>query len=411
MNALFFLLLAFYFTYSRVQCSPLQLVPLEDEIQDALHNTHFVLSLETTTTSRSVQSQMEEFLSIDHKPFHVNTTLKTDENVTDNKNISSIASEDNGDFAIHSRSNASWSLVDDELGIANSSSKGNGSNDDVNMTGTQDNNLFPDEVKEHPNGTIAISGLNDDGESSAVLINESSNNTHDVHHDLKPIKKLKGDNRPSVLDFHPILNKSGDQTIRFHAGVPEEWHPYTKSLSTFLEPYDKVAQTDNAHCDFERTLGDDQACRFDLVYLGPSCTKQNNFGYGIGKPCILFSPAKIADWVPTPFDNESTSIPDEVHRLMRIFNSNFMFVTCEGESESDRTNIGPMAYLPPYQGFPSYFFPYKGDTVPSYVAPLMAVEFLNPTNGTLITVVCRAWARNLPDLPRQTSLRFSLQVN
>lgn len=88
-----------------------------------------------------------------------------------------------------------------------------------------------------------------------------------------------------------------------------------------------------------------------------------------------------------------------------------MFVTCEGESDSDRANMGPLAYLPPYQGFPSYFFPYEKNTLDSYVSPIMAVEFLNPTNGTVINIICHAWANNLADIPFDATLRFSLKVN
>lgn len=217
-------------------------------------------------------------------------------------------------------------------------------------------------------------------------------------------------NTPTVLQLHP-LPPGPDRIIRFRSGEVDDWKSYVDDLAVFLEPYQKEVQEPNVHCDFEKELHRDRACRFDLVYLGPSCTKQNNFGYGIGKPCVILSPAKIPGWVPAAYDNGTTTIPDEVQRLMLIFNANFLFVTCEGESDTDRANVGPMAYLPPYQGFPSYFFPYKGDTVPTYVAPLMAVEFLNPTNGTTINMVCKAWAKNVNDVPLEASLRFSLQVN
>ncbi|GAB6030011.1 ATPase, Na K transporting, beta [Chamberlinius hualienensis] len=221
------------------------------------------------------------------------------------------------------------------------------------------------------------------------------------------------DNRESILTFHPqnaTSSTSKSPFISFNtSSTSNDWQSYVDDLEAFLEPYSKDNQQTNVHCDFERQLSQGEACRFDLVYLGPSCTKRNHFGYSIGKPCVILSPAKIQNWVPAAYDNETTDIPDEVQRLMRIFNANFMFITCDGMTEADRKAIGPMAYLPPYQGFPSYFFPYQ--TTTNYLPPLMAIEFLNPANSTRIDVICKAWANNLNDQPHKTTLKFSLQVN
>lgn len=99
-------------------------------------------------------------------------------------------------------------------------------------------------------------------------------------------------------------------------------------MSQFLDDYSKEAQQKNVQCDFERHHPDDQACQFDLVYLGPSCTRQNNFGYSIGKPCVLLSPSKIANWIPGAYSNDTLDIPDEVRLFLKVAFSGIYFISC-----------------------------------------------------------------------------------
>jgi len=91
-----------------------------------------------------------------------------------------------------------------------------------------------------------------------------------------------------------------------------------------------------------------------------------------------------------------------------------VWVSCEGETVSDKELIGPMAYWP-IPGFPGYFFPFENSE--GYLSPLVAIHFKSPASeyinktiyslffnifyiclnleSIVINILCKAWAKNI----------------
>lgn len=55
-----------------------------------------------------------------------------------------------------------------------------------------------------------------------------------------------------------------------------------------------------------------------------------------------------------------------------IFQTNVVWVSCEGENPADVENIKARDYYP-RMGFPWYYFPFKN--INGYVPPIVAVQF------------------------------------
>ena len=72
--------------------------------------------------------------------------------------------------------------------------------------------------------------------------------------------------------------------------------------------------------------------------------------------------------------------------------------------------IGPLNYTP-FRGFNAYYFPYR--ETPGYLAPLVAVQFRAPQPHVLISVECRAWAKNIEHTPDSSLglVRFQLLID
>lgn len=64
--------------------------------------------------------------------------------------------------------------------------------------------------------------------------------------------------------------------------------------------------------------------------------------------------------------------------MQNFFQTNMVWVSCEGENPADVENIGSIQYVP-RRGFPSYFFPYMNQD--SYLPPLVAVFFESPRSN------------------------------
>ena len=69
---------------------------------------------------------------------------------------------------------------------------------------------------------------------------------------------------------------------------------------------------------------------------------------------------------------------------------NMVWLHCDGENAPDKENIGTVSYTP-WQGFPSYFFPYYNQL--GYLQPIVMVQLKNPTPAVLINIECTAWTK------------------
>lgn len=225
------------------------------------------------------------------------------------------------------------------------------------------------------------------------------------------------------LGFRPQpRNEHTDSTlIWFKQGNNEQsWKYWSDELSKFLEPYEKANSQTGEH--IQRCGGPDGApddgkfCHFDIKSINNNCTKQNEFGYKRGDPCVLLKLNRIFDWRPESFTHEdivrNEALPLVVKRdyWKRINASQLVYITCEGENPADKENIGPIEYYP-QQGIEFRYFPYTNQ--PGYLSPFLFVHFARPAPGVLINIECKAWARNIKHnrQERKGSVHFELLVD
>ncbi|EEC19423.1 sodium/potassium-dependent ATPase beta-2 subunit, putative [Ixodes scapularis] len=126
-------------------------------------------------------------------------------------------------------------------------------------------------------------------------------------------------------------------------------------------------------CDFTHPLDPDEnkSCYFSLDPIANDCSAANNFGYDRGQPCILL-------------------------KLNR--------------NPADKENVGPLVYYPNL-GIPNYYFPYRN--TPGYQSPFVFVRFPRPQRGVIISVECKAWAKNIhhDQQGRVGSVHFELLID
>lgn len=97
-----------------------------------------------------------------------------------------------------------------------------------------------------------------------------------------------------------------------------------------------------------------------------------------------------------------------------------IWVTCDGQNEADRENIGPIRQSP--RGFPGFYYPCTSEE--SCTDPLVSIQFQKPASKKInskkevrahnnfyfpgnvaISVECKIWAGNLRE-----SIQFQLLV-
>ncbi|CAL8074558.1 unnamed protein product [Orchesella dallaii] len=230
----------------------------------------------------------------------------------------------------------------------------------------------------------------------------------------------------------PDQEDSTDSTlIWFKQQDPNDFKFWSKQLEEFIEKIEEIqkdAGDDKTHsCTLgtENTTNRNKSCIVDLKQLGP-CTKENDFGYGQGKPCFIIKLNKIYGWKPEAYGYKDTKsefnqelferdmkreqgkgmpedlarhIKQEVDKLDRKRDALLLrrhletvWISCLGENVADMENVGEILYYP-MQGIPSYYFPYMNQK--GYQPPFIMVQFTNPVHGVLINVECKAFAKNV----------------
>lgn len=225
------------------------------------------------------------------------------------------------------------------------------------------------------------------------------------------------------LGFRPRpRNENIDSTlIWFKNGNNEEnWKYWSDSLSKFLEPYENtnVDSTDaGAHieqCD-NKNPESGKFCFFDVKKISNNCSRDSNFGYQRGDPCVLIKLNRIFNWTPEPYTEED--LKDK--NIPQIVRDNYpkhsganqlVYVSCEGENPADKENIGPISYYP-QQGIEYKYFPFTNQ--PGYLSPFVFVHFSKPAPGVLINIECKAWAKNIKHsrMDREGSVHFELLMD
>jgi len=229
------------------------------------------------------------------------------------------------------------------------------------------------------------------------------------------------------LGFRPMPPEKNIEStlIWFKHGTNnrEKWKHWVTELDNFLKPYDIGQQSSEAgehmvDCNFGQPAPKGKVCRFDINSLGSNCTRENNFGYDRGSPCVLIKINRIFDWVPEVYNQAALEsgkyndvLSDEVkHLISENPDKDIAWLTCEGENPADKENIGQVLYHP-RPGFPAYYYPFVN--TPSYLSPIVMVQFVKPVTGVLINVECKAWAKNIEHnrMERRGSVHFELMMD
>jgi sodium/potassium-transporting ATPase subunit beta len=197
------------------------------------------------------------------------------------------------------------------------------------------------------------------------------------------------------MGFRPMVNVEST-LIKFKQGVEKSYAEHIKNIEETLAIYKKQDELNVVDCE-QRNPKKKEVCSFNLDDLRGVCTKEQDYGYKNGTPCVLLKVNKVYGWMPQPFDNESLTDLDDQHaqdakeKLKDRINSNFIGVTCEGENEGDADNVYNVDYFPP-NGFSYKFYPYYN--YDNYRPPLVFVK-LEVRKGALIQVWCKLWAKNI----------------
>ncbi|CAF4872142.1 unnamed protein product [Pieris macdunnoughi] len=208
------------------------------------------------------------------------------------------------------------------------------------------------------------------------------------------------------LGFRPLPDDVRSTLIWYKGTGYESYKYWEDELIEFLSVYKKKGQTVGAgqnifNCNFRNSPPPGKVCDVDITRGFEPCTEENHFSFHKSSPCIFLKLNRIYGWRPE-FYNDTNNLPVEMPNELKdnirniTFNNrdhaNMIWVSCEGETPTDKENIGPITYLP-YPGFPGYFYPYNN--AEGYLSPLVAVHLQNPKAGIVINIECRAWAQNI----------------
>jgi len=204
----------------------------------------------------------------------------------------------------------------------------------------------------------------------------------------------------------PSMDHVESTLIHFRHGSLGNWKHWEGRLNEFLEAYKEVGKkpkpnANHVECSFESPPGEDQYCQVksNELITGP-CTDEQHFGYDTGKPCIIIKLNKIYGWEPETYNHTKlpADMPDDIKNWVATSEipakdkDGMVWFSCEGENPADIENIGDIDWYPK-PGVPQYFFPYKNQD--GYLSPAVFAHFKNPKHGVLISITCKAWAKNI----------------
>jgi sodium/potassium-transporting ATPase subunit beta len=200
------------------------------------------------------------------------------------------------------------------------------------------------------------------------------------------------------VGYQPWLRDDPESTlIKFNVKDPVSYHRYTTAMDHILSKYDNLTDTricgpsqSNKDIIFNgkvnQSLSPD-ACRFTLdAFKRAGCSKENEYGFKSGQPCIILSLNRLIGWEPQDYTGD---IPPEVAGRYKPGNIAF---ECDGNYDPDKEYIGERQYIPP-EGIDGRFYPYAVMT--NYHQPIAMVKFNSLPVNRLIQVVCKAYAGNV----------------
>ncbi|XP_037958345.1 sodium/potassium-transporting ATPase subunit beta-1 [Teleopsis dalmanni] len=239
--------------------------------------------------------------------------------------------------------------------------------------------------------------------------------------DKTPLRQLKDSligTNPG-LGFRPLSEETErGSVIQFDTKKPDEGQYWVSLLDDFLDSYsNRNGDKQSKICGFNSTHNSQQVCFVDIDSFGP-CTKQNSYGYKNGRPCVFLKLNKIFGWEPQYYDDPQ-HLPDNMPIDLQEHIGNVsqlerqqIWVSCHGQHSNDKEKMGAINYYPS-RGFAAYYYPFLNQ--PGYLSPLIAVQFEKPKVNEMVTVECRAWAKNIiysgSNRDRMGSVVFQLYID
>lgn len=218
------------------------------------------------------------------------------------------------------------------------------------------------------------------------------------------------------LGFRPISDKTEEGSLIWYSPNQTQAVKWVRLINKFLKPYNTSQTGENyVNCDFDKPPPEGKVCITDISQLG-NCNEERNYGYNTMSPCIFLKLNRIFGWQPEYYTTAQEDMPEDL--TLHIQNNthseaerNQIWVTCEGVDDVDKENVQGFRYYP--QGFAGYYYPYKN--YPNYLSPIVAVELVNLNPNIIISIECRAWAKNIEyrggSLNRAGSVQFEVQVS
>ncbi|XP_035215837.1 sodium/potassium-transporting ATPase subunit beta-like [Stegodyphus dumicola] len=205
------------------------------------------------------------------------------------------------------------------------------------------------------------------------------------------------DNSVRLVKLWPRPNKPKNVINFVHGSLPDEgriWPDLTKQLEQLLaryrNPLNRTGKVVECYGS-SPIMQEDKVCKFNVAPIMVECSKDENFGYDKGKPCVFLEFNNITDWIPEPYTARELENYVDVSKL-NAATSNLVYLDCQGDSLVDQENMGRIQYTPD-RGFPIQFFPYRRQ--PEYMPPLVGIRFTNPAVGVAVSVTCKLWAKNI----------------
>lgn len=200
------------------------------------------------------------------------------------------------------------------------------------------------------------------------------------------------------VGYQPWLKDDPESTlIHFNIRDSSTYSHYSDALDAYLSKYLNTNRTrtcsgkeSNQDIVKDGKVSDDtqEACRFELgIFKKSGCSKENNYGFKDGKPCIIVSLNRLIGWVPHSYDDGE--VPKEVADRYKKGSIAFR---CDGIYDPDKEILGAVSYIPS-EGIDGRFYPYA--VMDNYHQPLAMVKFLNLPKNRLVMVECRAYAKNI----------------
>ncbi|XP_066147158.1 sodium/potassium-transporting ATPase subunit beta-1 [Euwallacea fornicatus] len=220
------------------------------------------------------------------------------------------------------------------------------------------------------------------------------------------------------LGFRPISERTEEGSlIWYNMTNGTDIKKWVGLIDKFLEPY-SYNQTGERFvpCDFDKTPPEGKVCVTDLSNLG-NCNAGRDYGYNSLSPCIFLKLNRIFGWEPDYYTSPVSGMPEELElhinstREKNELALKQIWVSCEGVDDIDKENVKGFNYFP--HGMASYYYPYRN--YQNYTSPIVAVEIVNLTPNVIVSIECRAWAKNIRynggSLDRAGSVQFELQVD